>query len=79
MINKPIVGVAAAVVVIAAGTWFYLHNRHPLPKRARGGARRRLRQAGGQTCHPASICLRAKGEPGAEGPGTPRLPTATRR
>lgn len=31
MINKPIVGVAAAVVVIAAGTWFYLHNRHPLP------------------------------------------------
>jgi hypothetical protein len=31
MINKPIVGVAVAVVVIAAGTWFYLHNRHPLP------------------------------------------------
>lgn len=31
MINKPIVGVAAAVVVIAAGTWYYLHTRHPLP------------------------------------------------
>jgi hypothetical protein len=31
MINKPIVGVAAAVVVAAAGTWYYLHTRHPLP------------------------------------------------
>ena len=31
MINKPIVGVAAAVVVIAAGTWYYLHTRHPPP------------------------------------------------
>ncbi len=31
MINKPMIGVAAAVVVVAAGTWFYLHNRHPLP------------------------------------------------
>jgi hypothetical protein len=29
MINKPMMGVAAAVVVIAAGTWYYLHNRHP--------------------------------------------------
>jgi hypothetical protein len=28
MINKPMMGVAAAVVVIAAGTWYYLHNRH---------------------------------------------------
>ena len=28
MINKPMIGVAAAVVVIAAGTWYYLHNRH---------------------------------------------------
>ena len=31
MINKPIVGVAAAVVVVAAGTWYYLHTRNPLP------------------------------------------------
>jgi hypothetical protein len=31
MINKPIVGVAAAVVVVAAGIWYYLHTRHPLP------------------------------------------------
>ena len=28
MINKPMMGVAAAVVVMAAGTWYYLHNRH---------------------------------------------------
>jgi hypothetical protein len=28
MINKPVVGVAAAVVVIAAGSWFYLQGRH---------------------------------------------------
>ncbi len=28
MINKPMIGVAAAVVVIATGTWYYLHNRH---------------------------------------------------
>jgi hypothetical protein len=27
MINKPIIGVAAAVVVVAAGTWYYLQNR----------------------------------------------------
>ncbi len=31
MINKPIIGVAAAVVVVAAGTWYYLHTRRPLP------------------------------------------------
>jgi hypothetical protein len=28
MINKPVIGVAAAVVVVAAGTWYYLQNRH---------------------------------------------------
>ena len=28
MINKPVIGVAAAVVVIAAGTWYYLQSRH---------------------------------------------------
>ncbi|MEP6548459.1 MAG: DUF3014 domain-containing protein [Gammaproteobacteria bacterium] len=28
MINKPMIGVAAAVVVLAAGTWYYLHSRH---------------------------------------------------
>jgi len=35
MINKPMIGVAAAVVVIAAGTLLYLHNRHAdLPRAA---------------------------------------------
>ena len=29
MINKPIIGVAAAVVVIAAGSWYYLQSRRP--------------------------------------------------
>jgi hypothetical protein len=28
MINKPLIGVAAAVVVVAAGTWYYLQSRH---------------------------------------------------
>jgi Protein of unknown function (DUF3014) len=28
MINKPVIGVAAAVVVVAAGTWYYLYSRH---------------------------------------------------
>ena len=28
MINKPIIGVAAAVVVLAAGSWYYLQSRH---------------------------------------------------
>ncbi len=28
MVNKPMIGVAAAVVVIAAGTWYYLQSRH---------------------------------------------------
>jgi hypothetical protein len=28
MINRPAIGIAAAVVVIAAGTWYYLHSRH---------------------------------------------------
>jgi hypothetical protein len=31
MDNKPIIGVAAAVVVAAAGTWYYLHARHAAP------------------------------------------------
>src|SRR5450432_3051088 len=34
MINKPMIGVAAAVVAIAAGTLLYLHNRHAAPPRA---------------------------------------------
>jgi hypothetical protein len=29
MINKPVIGVAAAVVIVAAGTWYYLQSRHP--------------------------------------------------
>src|SRR5450631_2323653 len=28
MINKPMIGVAAAVVAVAAGTLLYLHSRH---------------------------------------------------
>jgi hypothetical protein len=28
MINKPMIGVAAAVVVVAAGSWYYLQSRH---------------------------------------------------
>ena len=33
MINKPMIGVAAAVVLIAAGTWYYLQSRHaPAPQ-----------------------------------------------
>jgi hypothetical protein len=31
MINKPAIGVAAAVVVVAAGTWYYLQSRHTPP------------------------------------------------
>jgi hypothetical protein len=34
MINKPAIGVAAAVVVVAAGSWFYLHNRQAVLPRA---------------------------------------------
>lgn len=33
-INKPMIGVAAAVVVIAAGTWYYLHSRQAALPRA---------------------------------------------
>jgi len=28
MINKPMIGVAAAVIIAAVGTWYYLHSRH---------------------------------------------------
>ena len=31
MINKPMIGVAAAVVVVASGSWYILHNRHAVP------------------------------------------------
>src|ERR1700722_11822727 len=31
MINRPVVGVAVAVVVVAAGTWYFLHSRHSTP------------------------------------------------
>jgi hypothetical protein len=34
MINKPAIGVAAAVVVVAAGSWFYLHRRQAVLPRA---------------------------------------------
>ena len=34
MINKPVIGVAAAVVVVAAGTWYYLQSRHAALPRA---------------------------------------------
>ena len=34
MINKPVIGVAAAVVVVAAGTWYYLQSRRAEPARA---------------------------------------------
>jgi hypothetical protein len=34
MINKPVIGVAAAVVVVAAGTWYYLQSRHAAQPRA---------------------------------------------
>lgn len=34
MINKPAIGVAAAVVVIAAGSWFFLHSRRAVLPRA---------------------------------------------
>jgi Protein of unknown function (DUF3014) len=34
MINKPAIGVAAAVVVVAAGSWFYLHSRRAALPRA---------------------------------------------
>jgi hypothetical protein len=34
MINKPVIGVAVAVVVLAAGTWYYLQSRHAEPARA---------------------------------------------
>jgi Protein of unknown function (DUF3014) len=34
MINKPLIGVAAAVVVVAAGTWYYLQSRHAALPRA---------------------------------------------
>jgi Protein of unknown function (DUF3014) len=33
MINKPVIGVAAAVVVVAAGTWYFLQSRHAAPPR----------------------------------------------
>jgi len=32
-INKPMIGVAAAVVVIAAGTWYWLQSRQAPPMR----------------------------------------------
>ena len=38
MINKPVIGVAAAVVVVAAGTWYYLQSRHAALPQAPGVA-----------------------------------------
>jgi len=34
VINKPVIGVAAAVIVVAAGTWYYLQSRHAALPRA---------------------------------------------
>jgi hypothetical protein len=38
MVNRPVIGVAAAVIVVAAGSWYYLHSRHastpPVPATA---------------------------------------------
>lgn len=34
MINKPVIGVAAAVVLAAAGTWYFLQSRHAALPRA---------------------------------------------
>jgi hypothetical protein len=34
MINKPVIGVAVAVVLVAAGTWYYLQGRHAELSRA---------------------------------------------
>jgi hypothetical protein len=34
MINKPVIGVAVAVVVVAAGTWYYVQSRHAVLARA---------------------------------------------
>ena len=31
IVNKPVIGIAAAVIVAAAGTWYYLHSRHAAP------------------------------------------------
>jgi hypothetical protein len=34
MINKPMIGVAAAVIVIAGGTWYYLQSHRAAPSQA---------------------------------------------
>ena len=44
-INKPIIGVAAAVVVIAAGTWYYLQSRHASSQRVPVTAQRPVPEA----------------------------------
>jgi hypothetical protein len=38
MINKPTIAVAAAVVIVAAGTWYFLHNRQAVLPRAPAAA-----------------------------------------
>jgi hypothetical protein len=38
MVNKPVIGVAAAVVVVAAGTWYYLQSRQAAAPRAPSAA-----------------------------------------
>jgi hypothetical protein len=38
MINKPVIGVAAAVIVVAAGTWYYLQSRHAAAPRTPSAA-----------------------------------------
>jgi Protein of unknown function (DUF3014) len=34
MVNKPIIGVAVAVLALASGTWYVLHTRHAVPRSA---------------------------------------------
>ena len=38
MINKPVIGVAVAVIIIAAGTWYYLQSRNAGPPSDTGTA-----------------------------------------
>src|ERR1700684_1775513 len=67
MINKPVIGVAAAVVLIAAGTWDYLQSRHaaiPPAATTEPPAAGPAAAAGG-TGHPASG---ARGRGCIEGP-----------
>jgi hypothetical protein len=67
MINKPVIGIAAAVVVIAAGSWYYLHSRQ--------AATARQPAAAGQP-EPAQVSEPPVQHPLPAGdPGSPPLPS----